>query len=267
MKKVKVYLMVSILAMALCACGKDSKEQLTEFDVEKKSEKKQEEVIDQEDKKTDELEEVKASEESGDEVQEQSFECLPEMMNASFEDCLMQIDNTIIRQDKTMSLNEVIAALQNSGVEYTFKVDDKEYNPNMLVGPWGSVGVEVYKNGELYFLLGANNKSDETVSGNSEGVMVDSLMLGSLECAENTYYAKGFRRDGEGHTYGSVKELLKDYADVMSEKSTSVNDIYGGEHQGIEMQLLLQKGELTIVVVFLFKSEDGACVGAYSFVY
>ena len=267
MKKVKVYLMMSILAMALCACGEDSKEQRTESDVEKKSEKKQEEVIDQEDEKTDESEEVEASEEAGQEVeeevvvQEESFECLPEMLNASFDDCLMQIDNTIIRQDKTMSLNEVITALQNSGVEYTFEVDEKEYNPNMLVGPRSAVLVNVYKNGESYFIISAINKADETVSGNSEGVMVETIALVSSECAKNTYFPMGFRRDGEGYTYESVKELLKDYTDVMSEKSTSVYDIYGEEYQGIELQLPLQKEDLSVIVRFWFKAEDGSCVG------
>ncbi|MBR4085608.1 MAG: hypothetical protein IKK33_15145 [Lachnospiraceae bacterium] len=272
MKKVKVYLMMSILAIALCACGEDSKEQHIESDSKNKSEKKQEEVIEKEDEETDESEETETSEEVNEEadqevVQEEGFECLPEILNASFEDCLMQIDNTIIRQDNAMSLNEVITTLQNSGEEYIFKVDDKEYNPNMLVGPRSGVVVYVYKKGESYFIISANNKSDETVSGNSEGVMVDAIVLGSQECAKNTYYAKGFRRDGEGHTYTSVKELLKDYTDFMSEKSTDVMDIYGEEYQGIEMQVSLRKGDVPIVVTFLFKAEDGACVGAYSIVF
>ncbi|MBR4083912.1 MAG: hypothetical protein IKK33_06465 [Lachnospiraceae bacterium] len=165
-----------------------------------------------------------------------------------------------------MSLNEVITALQNSGVEYTFKVDNKDYNPDMLVGPWSGLAVEVYKDGNLYFLLSASNRSDETITGSSEGLKVDSPL--PMRCAENTYYAKGFRRDGEGLTYGSVKEQLKEYTDIMSEKSGSVLDIHGNEYQGIELRIPIKTinagGDTSITLTFLFKAEDGACVGAYS---
>lgn len=266
MKKVKVYLMMSILAMALCACGsKDSNAKITESDLDNMSETELEEVIEQELEKLDELEETEVEQKVEEEVdkeevvQEQSFECLPEMLNASLEDCLLQVDNTILHYDVAMTLNEAIVALQNSGVEYTFKVDDADYNPSMLVGPQAHVVVKVYKNGNHYFSLWAKNYSNDTVSGDSEKVIFFSTVHESTEYYGNSYYCKGIRLDGNGHTYGTIKELLKDYTEQMEERSAQIT-VDGEWFQGIEMKIDFKKDDLNIKATLHFKSEDGSCV-------
>lgn len=258
MKKAKVYLMMFILAIALCACGEDSKDQLTESDLENMSETELEEVIEQELEKLDESEAAEMDKKE-EVIQEENFECLPEMMNASLEDCLLQIDNTILHYDVAMTLNEAVVALQNSGVEYTFKVDDADYNPNMLVGPQAYVVVKVYKNGNHYFSLWAKNYSNDTVSGDSEKVIFFSTVHESPEFHSNSYYCKGIRLDGNEQTYGTIKELLKDYTDYMEERSSGIT-VDGEHYQGIEMTINFKKDDLDIKVTLHFKSEDGSCV-------
>ena len=262
--------MMSILAMVLCACGaKDSNAKISESDLDNMSETELEEVIEQELEKLDELEETEVEQKVEEEVdkeevvQEQSFECLPEMLNASLEDCLFQIDNTILRYDDSMPINEAVTALQNSGVEYLFKVNDADYNPNMLVGPQGYISVNVYKNGEVYFILMGRNVSNETVSGDSEHFILDSIAPFSQEFWSNSYCCKGIRSDGNGQTYATIKELLKDYTDYMEERSTSFAAVDGKYYQGIEMNINLKKDDLNIMVTLFFKSEDSSCAKMY----
>lgn len=267
MKRVKTVMIVAVMLFSVCACGtEDIETQSFEAEMEIGTDAELEQILEQE------LEELAISEENITkeeklDVISESFECLPDMLDASLEDCLIQIDNTIIRDNHTMALNEVITALQNSGIVYTFEVDDTEYNSDMIVGPNGYVIIEVLKNGERYFSFSVQNMSGEMVTGKSDSIIFDGIVYKSPEFFGNCYFYKGIRADGDGQTYESVKELLAEYNDFIVEKSQNVQAVDGEYYQGIEMKLELNEGNLYINVTIRFKAEDGACIGMYVHTY
>lgn len=70
-----------------------------------------------------------------------------------------------------------------------------------VVGPQGYVSVSVYKNGEVYFILMGRNVSNETVSGDSEYFILDSIAPFSPNFWSNSYCCKGIRSDGNEHQF------------------------------------------------------------------
>jgi hypothetical protein len=152
-------------------------------------------------------------------------------------------------------------------VQYAIKVDNKDYNPQMLVGPQGQVEVVIYKNAKKYFGFFAQNMSGDTVSGDSENIKFLMFSDISPEWCSNSYCARGVRVDGMGHTYGTIKELFKDYADKIKETSSTVVTPTGEEYPGIQFGIYLEKDNIHISVSAGFKSEDGSCVSMFFFVY
>lgn len=279
MKKVKLLLMMTALATVLCACGSEGKTQLTEADLETMSDVELEALIEEQVANLEKeegqgnggAEDAQAS--GATQAVEETFECLPEMLEADWEDCLFQVDNTILRDDHTMSLGEVISALQNSGVEYSFKVDNGgyqsesvEYNSDMLVMGKSHISVEVYKGDVRYFVMYANNTSEETVKAGDAAVIFDMITAPHDSFYKNTYYCKGLRGDGEGQTYESMKEIFAKYADIAVEKNERVanrktNESINGISVNFEVKIENAKGEkITIYYSYAIDPTDSSCV-------
>ena len=264
MKKIKKMLIFAVMLISICACGEKG-----DVDKSVKTEEKVKDVTNLEQIVQEELEqendviEENVTEEEVLNLPDEKYECLPDMLDASLDECLIQIDKTIIRDDHTMTLSEVIEAFQNSGVEYTFEVDSVEYNPEMLIGGRGYLYVDVLKNGELYFNFSVENRSTETVSAKSDTVIFDTIIYTSPTFLQNCYFAKGIRADGEGQTYETVKALLADYSSYIVERNQNVQAIDGEYYQGIEMKLEWNKGDLYISTTIRFKATDGACIGMF----
>ncbi len=243
MKKAKVLLLMSALVTMLCACGSAGKTQLTEADLATMSDAELEALIEEQVANLEAGENAGNQEKvdaqgagNGEEAVEETFECLPEMLEADLEDCLIQIDKTILRDDQTMSLAEVITALQNSGVEYSFKVDTGgyksetvDYNADSIVMGNSAIFVEVYKGDAKYFTISAINTSKETVQASDDTVIFNQITAQSDSSYKNTYYCKGIRADGEGQTYESMKVIFAKYADVMTERMQLVENRRNGE--------------------------------------
>lgn len=265
MHKVCRLFVMAALAVMLCACGSgDAKPQLNETDLETMSDSELEALFEM---RVDELEQTEASDDSEGNIETaQSFECLPEMLDASLEDCLIQIDNTIIRDDQTMTLNEVLTAFANSDVEYTYKVDDADYNADMLIAAQGSISVEIYKNGESYFCIIAKNKSDETVTADDASVIFD-YYIARPRSSKNIYYCKGISRAGDGHTYQDVKEIFAEYSDSFVESSSYISPYSGGDsvkaiQMDFETSTVNSAGDnVKISVTIFFNAADSSCIG------
>lgn len=279
MKKAKVLLM-SVLVTMLCACGSAGKTQLTEADLATMSDAELEALIEEQVANLEAGENAGNQEKvdaqgagNGEEAVEETFECLPEMLEADLEDCLIQIDKTILRDDQTMSLAEVITALQNSGVEYSFKVDTGgyksetvDYNADSIVMGNSLICVEVYKGGVQYFKIHAINASEETVKASDDAVIFDEIFSQSDNAYKNTYYCKGIRSDGDGQTYESMKEIFAEYADIVTEKMDLVKNLRNGETmKAITVSFSIQtenvNGEtVKINAGYAVDSADSSCI-------
>ncbi|MBQ7919877.1 MAG: hypothetical protein IJ324_08065 [Lachnospiraceae bacterium] len=244
MKKCKVLLMTTVLAVMLCACGGDKTEASAESDAGSAASVKKEEVAESSSKET-------SKEAQG------GFECLPEILEASPEDRLFQVGDVILKVDESMSLKEAIDALEAGSVEYKYVnyEDDKEFNFDRLLPGGKGAMIALYKNGEEFVILGAYNTSSELVSALDSAVKLRNIVGYDVE--EDFYYFGGLRPDGKGQTLESVKELMAPYED-----SLTVDTRYGYSLE-YEYTWTSYKGEHEGTITFDIDLDDGSCASVY----
>ncbi|MBQ7919864.1 MAG: hypothetical protein IJ324_08000 [Lachnospiraceae bacterium] len=231
MKKAKLLLMIIALAAVLCACGG---KEADNGDVDSKGS-------------------TKVSQEKGAET----FECLPEMKEASLKDDLIQIHNVIIPRDETMTVGELIAAFENSGEGYSAWIPDYDagkikgemLNLDKLMGSGDMQSFYVFKDDDKCAYVTTYNIKDEIAK-----ISECAVTLVDTADKENTYYAMGIRGNGEGIMYQDMKEIFSEYADFMKEDVTDDGKIV------VTFSYSGAKGLNT--AVFSFNSEDGSCISA-----
>ena len=252
MKKFKLLLMTAVLAVALCACGGGENEASGESS-EKAYATEQESTISTENKNDAEsssnIESVSA--------EEDEFTCLPELLEASPEDRLMQIGNSIIARDYSMSLAEAVTALENCGIDLTFtNCDGTEFNIDRLVT--GGQMVEIYacKDGKQCFFLGGLNYADETTKASDSVLKLETIWAMDAEVMPYVYYCRGGRMDGNGLDYNSVKELFADYGDAITEEGNGNTVVISVSYPGTT----LAGASLTRKMQFQINASDSSCV-------
>lgn len=222
MKKLKIFFMMAVLSVAFCACGSkgdDNKD---------------------------------ASSLGGKE-----FECLPELLEASPEDRLIQIGDVVLRFDYTMTLKEAMEAFENSSAEYELKMDngDTELSMDRIVPGMEGFAFEVMKDDETIYYIGVENTSTELVTATDDSVILCDAIRNSEYKGDDIYYFQGIRSDGNGLNINSVKELMAEYEDGLEEDSSDkyYTLIYSYTWQAPEGKE--EKGS----ALFRFDLNDGSC--------
>ena len=246
MKKFKLLTMIVVLSVALCACGAQENEKASEGDSQNVSSAEQKEADSKDEKK---------------EAQVDSFECLPEMLEASPEDRLIQFGDVLLRCDCSMTLKETIEALENSSVEYSFfdgDLDDAELSLDRLIPGQEDISIEVHKDGEKLAYLYVRNTSTELVALSDTSVKLYTFNEYDNHNEDDFYirYFKGLCDGSEELTIDSVKELMAEYEDTLkegaSDKFYSLTYSYTYETPG---------GEKDGFVSFKFDLKDGSFSG------
>ncbi|MBQ7919830.1 MAG: hypothetical protein IJ324_07830 [Lachnospiraceae bacterium] len=210
MKKLKIFLMMAALSVALCACGGKETEQNGGSDNGNNTVVEQTAGDDKEDKSATE------------DKKPEHFECLPELLEASPEDRLVQIGDVVLRFDGTMSFKEAMEAFENSSAEYELKTDngDTELSMDRMVPGMEGFAFEVMKDGETIYFIGVENTSTELATATDDSIILCDAIGNSAYKGDDISYFKGIRRDGNGLTINSVKELMAEYEDSLEEKSS-----------------------------------------------
>ncbi len=242
MKKFKLFLMMTMVAFTLCACGGEEAQSSV-------GDSKANTEVSQEDEKDDKNDKIS--------VKGASFECLPEMKDAVLEDCLVQIGNSIFRLDGTMSLKETMDALSACGLDIT--VDDargEEINLETgLIQGGDYLYINAYVDNTLYYSMTFQNSSEETVVMSDDAVDLKLLWGGDEKALEYMYFCEGIPGDGEGLTYTSIKEKYTDLEETA---------------QGLSRKVSIEKedGQVRdIELVFIIDFSDGSCTGVVLNVY
>lgn len=273
MKRIKILFVAAAYAIMLCSCVTIDPGQEPESMPEQVSESVVEIVS----------EEPEVNREEKNPLDE-TFECRPEMLEADWSDCLIQIDNTIFRDDHSMSLNEAITALQNSGVEYKITVyrmkadgtehEIIEYNPDIPIEGEESVRFKVYKGDEKYFSIEASNTSKEPIMAGDPAMIVDGVEAEHDSFYRNLYFCKGLRGDGGGLTHEEVKAVFAADGINVQEDRVFRKDRRTGERVSVTQGSISPslsgenvKGEMYgYTYTYYVCNEDGICidVGIYS---
>ncbi|MBQ7919445.1 MAG: hypothetical protein IJ324_05845 [Lachnospiraceae bacterium] len=242
MKKLKLFLLMTMVTLTLCACGGEAAQSSPE-DSKANSE------VSQEDEKDDKND--KSS------VKESSFECLPEMKDAVLEDCLVQIGNSIFRLDGTMSLKETMDALSACGLDVTVdEAGGKEINLETgLIQGRDYLYINAYVDNTLYYSMTFQNSSEETVAMGDDAVDLKLLWAGDKKALEYMYFCEGIPGDGEGLTYTSIKETYTELEET---------------DQGLSRKVSIEKedGQMRVIdLLFIIDFSDGSCTGVVLNVY
>lgn len=251
MKKFKLLLMTAVLAVALCACSGEGNEASGE-NSQNVSATEQESVISTENKNdaesTNNAESVSA--------EEDEFTCLAELLEASLEDRLMQIGNSIIVRDGSMSIAEAVAALENCGIDFTFtNTDGTEFNIDRLVTSGQLVEIYACKDGKQWFYFGGLNYSDETIKASDSSLKLETIWAMDAEAMPYVYFCKGVRMDGNGLDYNSVKELFAEYGDAITEEGNGNTVVIAVSYPGTT----LGGTSITRKMQFQINASDSSC--------
>lgn len=246
MKKLKLFLMMTMVALTLCACGGEEAQSSV-------GESKAHTEVGKEDK-NEEQKDDKKDKSSG---KESSFECLPEMKDAVLEDCLVQIGNSIFRLNGTMSLKETMDALSACGLDVTVEdAEGKGINLETgLIQGGDYLYINAYVDNTLYYAMTFQNSTEETVTMGDDAVDLKLLWAGDKKALEYMYFCEGIPGDGEGLTYTSIKEMYVDLEET---------------DQGLSRKVTIEKedGQVGVIdLVFIIDFSNGSCTGVVLNVY
>ena len=119
-----------------------------------------------------------------------------EILDADFDEPIVQIDNLLIRYDCSVTLSDFVNYVEQQG--YTTEYDsDKRMDP-------GKIGyVRVYKNGSKYFTMSYINESDKIARANDDNVVIYGFLSANVskDASRNTWLPTGFNLNGDGLYY------------------------------------------------------------------
>ena len=240
MLKRKIYLNLLIVScvLGLIGCGKSEEEQAAEY---------YEEQLGMSSEEAEELANSFYGEEEETEEKEVEFtlyEASDVIQNSNIADGLVQINEVVLKEDGSMTLDKAIEALQKSkeGENFTFVIDNNFYQSDGLVDVGGSKTVTVYRltqeeyeqegresHYELCRIIAYNPTNEMTENGKLLVVNIEGPLSNDIETpfACNVFYSGNINM-GQYRYSGST------YAgqNVNTEKLTYDNILEYLENQG-----------------------------------
>lgn len=263
MRKVKSLLLVTMLAMVLCACGSSAKEQTagtdasvvkTEVTPAPAEEATPEPTVEPTPEPTQEPTPVPLID--GEVV------CLPEMKTAYPEDWMMQVGYSIIKMDGSMSFSEVLKALENSGlgIKITDESGDEFNMETRSFWPDAEIMVNIHKDDKVIMRVYGANRTQDYVMATDARMTLEKITLLEINIWEYVYFCKGIPMTGKDLTYGTVMEMFAEYVPTMITQTNSNAQVF----KDIRFNPTMADGSTKDCVLrFCFESEEdaAACLG------
>ena len=248
MKRLKILMMAAVLTITLCACGGEESGQGDSVGA----------VAGQEEQK------AQKEQKNEQKNEEKPYECLQELLEATPEQRLRQIGDMVFRLDNSMSLSDAMEILKSSGGEFAIYDTDglvelaQGGNPkdltNSVVEPGCRQWFKVCVDGEWAYSVEVYSFGDAFTKLSDEEVKLTHI---SSQIYDVTYYFKGLRSDGEGLTYDSIKELMKDYEGNMIEGEYYDTYRIAYNYQWLDVDGKSHKNQIS----FFIDREDKTCTG------
>lgn len=231
MKNIKVVaaVLIAMLAALATGCGKQTDSADVQADDNTVFKMQVDTVINRENEEdqTEQLDEAIAEEPV-------KFDCMDEIKTASSDSGLVQIDDMLFQYGDKFS--DIISVIEQSECAY-----EAEYSLSSVVPAGERQTIRFNKNGDLYFMIGAENRETQTIE--LKECIVDFIY--ACKGSEGNAYYAGF--NSNEMTYTTVKDSMKDYE---PEKETFGYDSRNNQELGVMYIIPFQESEIYVYYIF-----------------